>query len=132
MIEEAVKKATIEFPTDMSLRQTHRLIAYIAKILPANINYHFSQHINVGYLVGHEGFSKDLETAEITGRISRAEEPIVFDSFRFKHSEHDTSKFSLMQFLIVSNWEPEDYRPEVRKLWGDVRKLVNKYFRNGI
>jgi hypothetical protein len=30
---------------------------------------------------------------------------------------------------MVPDWELSDYRPEIRKLWKDVRQIVDEYFR---
>ncbi|GBE20134.1 MAG TPA: hypothetical protein ENG87_04845 [Candidatus Pacearchaeota archaeon] len=55
--------------------------------------------------------------------------PIAFDSFEFTPSKKDSSKLASIQFNMVPDWELDEYRPEVRKLWRNVREVVKQYFK---
>ncbi|MEK6879925.1 MAG: hypothetical protein AABY22_09975 [Nanoarchaeota archaeon] len=127
-IEEVVKKSTIKFPKNMSLNQAESLIVYIAKKLPAIVNYTISQQITDGYYTDSKEFFRSKGTAKIRGARNQSTKPFTFDSFTFKHSVRNNSTFSLMQFELTPDWELSEYRPEVRKLWDDIRKIINEYF----
>ncbi|MFH1310849.1 MAG: hypothetical protein ABIH65_00395 [Nanoarchaeota archaeon] len=127
-IEEVVKRTTIEFPQKISFSQVEDLIKHIAKELPANIHYDFLSHTDVGYSFGTEELVKNTLKSPVTGRIIKVKEPLIFGSFSFINSKQDIFSSSSMQFHLGHDWELEKYSPKVRKLWDDVKKIVDEYF----
>lgn len=128
-IEEIIAKTTIELPRSLTLEEAEKLINYIAKELPGNINYNASYYNSVFHGPDNGEISKQKGTANMTAIVNSLGNLAVFDSFQFKPPEEDTSKFSTIRFQIVPDWELSDYRPEVRQLWDEVREIVGQYFK---
>lgn len=130
-IEEIVEKTRIELPMPLSLKGAEKLLYYLAEELPANVSYQISHHKSI-YRPFRESGRKILKqdgTIVISGSISNLEKPFAFDFFQFRASDKgDTSKLSVIRFNLVPDWELSDYRPEVIKLWDDVKEKVRQYF----
>ena len=131
-IDEVVEKTRIELPRSLTLKEAEELIYYLAKELPANVNYQTSYYKSVFHSF-RESNKKILKqedgTVEINGSISNLEKPFAFDFFQFRASDKgDTSKLSVIAFHLVPGRELSEYRLEVRKLWDDVREKVGQYF----
>jgi len=123
-IDEIIKRATIELPCAITLDEAEKLIAYIAKQLPANINYKSSYFKSIAR--GQDGkMSIQDGTVNLEVTISSYKNHATCDTFQFGHSQQDISKFDAIIFQQVPGWDLSEYRPEVRELWGDVRKIVN-------
>jgi hypothetical protein len=45
-------------------------------------------------------------------------------------SDKDDSKYSAMRFDPIIGYSVSEHRPEVVKLWDDVRSVVEEYFKN--
>ena len=132
-IDEIVEKTTIELPMSLSLKGAEKLLYYLAKELPANVSYQILHHKSI-YRPFRESGRKILKqdgTIVISGSISNLEKPLAFDFFQLQASDKgrdDTSKLSVIKFNLVPGWELSEYRPEVIKLWDNVRVKVGQYF----
>lgn len=128
-IDEVIEKSTINFPRALALKEAEELIEHLAKKLPANIHYKVSRHKSIGYQEKDERVLKQEGTVNISATVINIKEPMSFDVCEFKPSMKDTSKLSSINFQLIPDYEIHDYRPEVIKLWGDVRKVVEDYFK---
>jgi len=141
-IDEIVEKATIKFPWDLTFEQSKGLIKYITIQLRGLITYEFLHSIKIGRQFGYPISSNEERMSNERGIIMLEEKisnekgvitlsspPFIFNNFKFKHSEKDTSRLSGIQFQLISDKKKlEDYRPEVRQLWDNTRKAVSDYF----
>jgi len=126
-IDEVISEAEIQFPISLSRSGAEELLRYIAVKLPGRVHYrtHYSRFIDPNDCSEPQTEGRALK---INGDISRVGSPMAFDTFYIEPSEEDTSKLEIMKFQLVPGWELGDYRPEVRELWADTRRLVNAYF----
>ena len=124
-IDEIIKKATIEFPRFLNLKEGEELLDYIAEKLPATIRYNASY---TGLL--NQGKSSKKYDPKISGSITSINTPMAFDNFEsFLVLKNDISKIKSLQFILVPDWEIGDYRKEVIQLWGEVRNIIGEYFK---
>ena len=126
-IDEVISEAEIQFPISLSRSGAEELLRYIAVKLPGRVHYrtHYSRFIDPNDCSELQIEGRALK---INGDISRVGSPMAFDTFYIEPSEEDTSKLEIMNFPLVPGWELRQYRPEVRELWADTRRLVNAYF----
>jgi len=127
-IEKVIEKATINFPRPLSLQETERVLEHVAKELPATITYHISAHKSLYHEAG--SVAKNDGTIRIRGSISNLQKPMTFDSFRSEPHRRETNFIASISFNLILGYDLEDYGPEVLKLWDDVRRVINQYFKN--
>jgi hypothetical protein len=128
-IEEIAKENTIEFPRPIGREGAENLLCYIAKELPANISSKIEYYKTFFYDQEKDGVLEDKGTLTVIANIHDLRENGGFDSFQSKSCGGDTSYISAIASQMVPDWELSDYRPEIRKLWKDVRQIVDEYFR---
>ena len=126
-IEEVMENATIHLPQPVSLEEFEGILEYIAKKLPANVNYQPSYFMNFYQRGNGEGISKQRGTVNVSGQIRSHREDMAFDSFQTNPSQADTSMIASLTFAVVPGWDLEDYRPETIKLRENIRKLISTY-----
>jgi len=130
-IDEVLGEAKIEFPRVLSLADAENLLGYVAKNMPAEIRHNSSYNITLA-LVESEKVAKLAGSVQISGSIADVKNGRAYDGFNFnKCSGANTPGLSGMTFDMVPGWKISEYRPEVRKLWGDVRRLVRECFDRG-
>lgn len=127
-IEEVLERSRIELPEKINLREAEKLLRYIAKKLPAEIQYTLLCN-KLLYRDKNKYFKSSFSfTPEINGRINYLKDSRAFDVFQFKSLKEDGSKLDIMQFQTVPEWELNEYRQEIKQLWDDTRKIVYEYF----
>jgi hypothetical protein len=124
-IDEVAKRSEILFPGHLNLKNTEKLLYYIAENLPGNVNYLIENYRNFRNQSGKS--IKERGTLKITANISDSKNPLGFDAAHFEPWSENTSYLSSLKFEIVPDWELSDYS-RVLPLWDDVRKLVGDYF----
>ena len=127
-LDDILEKSTIQFPEPLSLQEAQDLLQYIAENLPADIHYLASYH-SVFRTKDHKATKED-GTVDITGDIKRLDKDLAFDSFRMHPSDQDCTRMSALCFERIQGYELREYRPEVIRLWDDVRATIQKYFEN--
>lgn len=137
-IDEVIRRTTMELPQEIHIREVESILHRIAKDLPAIVNYCKQEYINLEYkrsrAVGCDNRVLDKRlvehgTASIVGTISSKKNPAAFDSFETQSGMADPSMVASIRFCMVPGWGIGDYRPEVRQLWDDTRKIVDSYFK---
>ena len=125
-IDEVMQRNTIEFDPPLILEDVEELLVYVAKHLPAKISYDacYGSYIN-GYSRNNKG--PRMQGGSVKGTI-RKKDDATFDQFEFELANKKPLSAGSMHFFTVPGWELNEYRPEVVKLWDDVRILVDKYF----
>lgn len=127
-IDDVLEKATIEFPRKLDLRNAENLLKSIAKDLHGNVRYTISEQKNIGYhIIESQDFQEKTINIQVNGSIDTKN--FVLGPFKLRTAENNYSSFSGINFQITPGWDIEDYRPEVIKLWDDVRKVVTNYFK---
>lgn len=127
-LDELTKKTTIDFPRPIRSQHAEDLLCYLSSHLPANVSGKIGYFINYIYDPETESSSEDKGTLKLSATVNSLKEAMAFDSFQSKPWEANTSYISAIEFQRVPDWELEEYRPEIRKLWDDVRECVGKYF----
>lgn len=127
-IDKLVEKTTIKFLKPLNLRNAEKLLLYISEHLPGTVNYHIEQHKSLSYNKEKKKSTKDNGTLTISTNISNSEKVMAFDFPQLIPWEKDSSYVSSIQFPRLSD-NLMDYRPEVQRLWDDVRKIVENYFK---
>ena len=128
------KRTLVEFPQALNLKETESLMRYVAKELPANISYRASYFMNfyhnpiAGERQREVKLEEDLGTISIVGTIRSLTNPMAFDSFEGANPNSQSEKIQALRFFMVPGWDFKDYRPEVVKLWEDVRAIIGNYF----
>ncbi len=125
-LDEVTEKTTIKFGKPLTQEGIEDLLLYIAKEMPANINYNASYHRSL-LRTGH-GIRGQKGSVTVSAQIVGCKNPLAFDCFESILLEGDSSKISAIAFNRVPGWELHDYRQEVRALWGQVREVVGRYF----
>ena len=125
-VDEVLTRTKIPFREPLSLEQTEQLMDYIARNLPANVNYHAGYFKKI-YPWSDGRISSDLGTVDLEGMIRSKRELMGFDSFRSEHGRN-TSQIVAIQFITIPEYELYEYRPEVVRLWNDVGAMVSKFF----
>ena len=113
MLDEIVKRSSINFPWGLTLEQTGELVKYIATKLPADINYSLS-----------------MKSKVLGGSISHKEKSLKFIPFQM-YSKKNESKLAGLRFPLSPEWEMGGRRPKEMELWDDVRAIIDDYFTNG-
>ena len=127
-LDEIAKEGTIEFPRPISREDAENLFCYIAKELPASISSHIDYYKSFSYNEERDKVLEDEGTLIVIASVSSLKKERGYDTFVSKPGDRDTSCISAIASQTVPGWELLDYRPEVRKLWKDVREVVNRYF----
>lgn len=124
-IEEVIESTRVPFSRSINLDKGKKLLKYIAANLPASISFRceyqgsFSDH--------YEG--KVLEYPGSIGLVATViDKKGASDTFVSFRADYGPSLIAGIVFSSVPGWDLENYRIEVRQLWDDVRKVVNKYF----
>jgi len=126
-LDDMLEKSTIRFPEPLTINETRKLLGYIAKTLPANINYHTSQHFSI--YAENKRVADEPGTPSVTGTIRSLKETFAADSFSSKPSDEDITRISSLRFSPMPGYELSEHRPEVVKLWKDVKTLAEAYFK---
>ncbi len=129
-ISEILKEAVIEFPRPIGREDSESLLCYLTRMLPANINGKIGYYLSFDHLNGE--IRRDNGTLEVSATISGHCSPssrLIFDTFTSQPFNEDSSYIKAISFALVPGWDLSDYGDERRKLWSDVRGLVNKYFK---
>lgn len=138
-IEEVIKHTTIEFPRLINLRESEKLIDYLAKKMPADIDYNLSFHKEICNDRCRKGtFIADTDvdiTATIRGdtRYFPASESCQFKKSidrpeLFAINKLSGIKLSAIKFVVIPNYELHNYSQETKCLWSKVRNVVKEYF----
>jgi|SRR3989344_1912032 len=117
----------IEFPQPLTLKRTKGLLKYLAINLPAEIRYTTESLETIYYIPEEFKTKRHQGSVSISGNIHDVRNHTL-DYFSTKHAECDTSRIKGLQFQLVPEWDLEEYRPEVRQLWQNVRTQVQNYF----
>jgi len=128
-IDELLKKTTINFPRAINLEESEKLLEYISEKLPGNINYVITYYKSFFYdeMAGKAGNSTG--TLNINANIKNSKEIMAFDNMGMLSSNEDVSKLSSIEFSKTPGWSIADYRPEIQRLWDNVRNIVDAYFK---
>lgn len=126
-LDEVLRKTIIEFPKPLSFGEMKELFEFIIEALPAKIRYKGSFH-NTLYLDQERGgVVEDLGTSSFTGHIQDVNKD-SFDAFETHPDQENSSKiFALRSSTVLNDGLESD--PRTIELWDDVRKVVNRYFK---
>lgn len=125
-IDDMLEKSTIRFPEPLTINEARKLLGYIAKTLPANINYYTSQHFSI--YAENKRVAEEPGTPSVTGTIRSLKETFAADSFSSVPAD-DTPKISSLRFSPIPGYELSEHSAEVVKLWKDVKTLAAAYFK---
>jgi len=124
-----LEKTTIKFPKPLNLKGSEKLLEYISKKLPGDVNYTVNYYSHFLYNKERKKSLKSNGTIGITANIISSKEAMAFWDTSMLSSNENLSRLSSMEFSKVPGWDIADYRPEVQGLWDDVRKIVEDYFK---
>ena len=126
--QNLIQRATITFPIALSLRGTEDLLQFVARNLPADINWQTHYFGNI-YHDGDRKLLRQYGTVSLSAMIRSLNNPMAFDSFESVHSRDDSSKIESLRAVLIPGYDlVSEYRVEAVKLWDDVRKQVSSYF----
>ena len=69
---------------------------------------------------------EDYSTPSVEGNIHDLKTH-AFDCFSSQTCEWDYTRISALRFTLVPGWDENEYRPEIRQLWADVRRIAQEY-----
>ena len=127
-MEELIKKTTIEFPRPVGLREFEKMLSYISESVPTDIDYRVSYYRNLRNHGSNRSSDREEGSVEVGGMIRLTRIPLALENFTTSTSKKDYRKIASMRFNLVPGIDEQDYMPQVRELWGDVRQAVQKYF----
>src|SRR3989344_3409174 len=114
------KAATINFQRSLSLEETHELLAYVTRHLPAHIDFYNEYHEQMEF----DKLIKEIVTLRgtliIKGTI-RNLETHVFDAFQSFPNPQSSDELLGLRFQTIPGYSLEEHQPEVRELWDEVR-----------
>lgn len=122
-------KTTIKFPKPLNLKGSEKLLKYISEKLPGDVNYTVNYYNHLLYDRERKKFVKSNGTLNITANIISSKEVMAFWDISMLSSDQNLSRLSSIEFAKVPGWDIGDYRPEVQRLWDDMRKIVENYFK---
>jgi len=123
-LENVFERSTIALPRPLSLDTAENLLSYLAKNLPARINYTASR-----IMYAMPDGSKQEGTASIGGMIARTE-PFAVDQFESIPYREDTSKIEAIRFPPIPGYDLSEHDAGTVQLWDDVRGLITKAYLN--
>jgi len=128
-IDQIIEETTIKLPKPLSLEETEKLMEYLAKQLPGDVNYNISANKSIIHGAEDEGLLKFDGTVGVKANI-KSHSSGAYEHFSCEPDEfaRDTSRISVIKFMTVPGWELFEYRKEVVGLWREVRNLVTQYF----
>lgn len=127
-MQDLIDRITIEFPGPLTLEQAEDLLEYIARELPANINYDPSQFRNFFHNPQTGKLEKQEGTARIVGSIINLKSAMGFNHFLTIPSERFCGAIEGLRFSLIPDFDLKDYEEEVVHLWDSVREHVHGYF----
>jgi len=135
-IENLDERLTLKLPRLIDRAEMEAVLEYVAKRLPADINYTVSYFADFRHDASNKGIykrklSRTLGTLTIAGTIRSLlrDNPMAFDTFQTQPAEREDGKVKAIAFMQVPGWDAKDYRKEVVQLWDDVRQEVANYFK---
>ncbi len=127
-MNDAYTRSNIEFPDRLSVEDTEELFFYIAKFLPGDVRYTLTREVIIRH-EGEDNIEEEYGTPKITANITSKNG----NTFEFGDLESilddDGVMISGFKFSLIPGYDIRDYEPSKIKLWDNVRKLVNKYFK---
>ncbi len=131
MSKNLIQRSVVEFPRALELKELEDLLVYVANHVPADINFRASYFGEITALNQNKK-GVDYGSSKVGGTIRSRKNLVAFDSFVTYPSHSDFQKISKIGSVREQDSEEEHYKPEVIKLWGDVRQAVQKYFEEKI
>lgn len=128
--EDVYERANIRFPKPLTLEKSEEMLKFVSAALPGEVRYEASYGVCVGRTFSAEdpdGLSERLGVS-LSGVINRREGDYAFDSFRCSNSERDLLSLVDLTFNVIPGYSLREHRPEVVRLWDDVRQHVRNYF----
>lgn len=128
--EDVYERASIRFPKPLTLEKTEEMLGFVSRALHGQIRYDVTYGVSVGarFSAEHPTGISDRMGVSLKGVITRREGDYSFDSFICENSERSSLLFSGVQFNVIPGYSLREHRPEVIKLWDDVRQSVDGYF----
>lgn len=141
-LDELTEKSTIEFEEYLTLEQTDELLKYLARELPAHINYTTEETKNLYLCHGEKEIKSETTKIKLTGTISpeiiksvvnvpnylietySLSSVFTCESDYFQEEE----KIKTLKFDLIPGKDLEEYDKEELKFWNAVREKVKKYF----
>jgi len=131
-LKEILEKTTIEFPRPIGREEAEKLLFYIAKNLPANVNTTIEYYMCYYPSADEDLIEKTKGTLKVSASVDCVRPIGLFDSFQSETWKEDMSYISSIAFQRDLGKELSDYEPEKIKLWDDVREVVEKYFKESL
>ena len=128
-LKEILEKTTIKFPRPIGREEAEKLLCYIANNLPANVSATTEYDMFYYHSLDEDLIEKTNGTLKVNAEVDSVKERGLFDSFESETWKEDMSYISSIAFQRARGSELSDYDPEKIKLWGGVREVVEKYFK---
>lgn len=123
-LERLIEKSTISLkPFNFAdLSSVENLLRNIAEMLPGRIDYQATYRKTL-----HDSREESSDgEKKLTGMISRQEGDYEFTSFSIIY-DFPGERFVELKFQTIPGYNLEEHRPGERKLWDDVRKIIEEY-----
>ena len=128
-VNELIERTTINFPRDISLDEARELLTYLAKNLPARMQYGKSQDFIIDS--DEEGSVREIPGTISLGGLMTSTDPdsLANEGFRFTHSDRDVTRAGEFRFSPIPGYDLEEHTPHSIKFWDDTREKIEEYFR---
>lgn len=136
-MQEIIEKANIEFPKPISVSDAEVLFMQIAKELPVRVDYAICRCSSSTIYPKCVRIVKNTEET-ISGRVTSCDPNfIVSDSFGTNLNYSSPPDDGLVRRILFdvdvgSVRDPSQFGSETLKLWDNVRKVVEQYFKLGL
>ncbi|MEK6885468.1 MAG: hypothetical protein AABX17_00720 [Nanoarchaeota archaeon] len=128
MEQKLIQRATIRFPRAVSLNETEDVLKFVAKKLPANVNWTSQYYKNI-FHTPERKFLTESGSVSLTAMITSLKTPFAVDTFETLRFDRDSSRIEGLRATLIPGYDLiSEYRSEAVQLWDNVRKQTKAYF----
>jgi hypothetical protein len=128
-IEDILQRTTIVFPVPIDFIKAEELLFYISEGIHGKVNYSIDCPISLVYNEKKEKSKIILRSRALGGVFIRSNKSVTSEFAKLITSDTESSKYSAIRFDPIIGYTVSEHRPEVVKLWDDVRSVVEEYFK---
>jgi hypothetical protein len=129
-MEDILKRTIITFPTSIGFVDTEKLLFHISEGIQGEVEYSVDCPKSFAYNEKEKKSKITLRDRALGGVFIRSNKSVTSEFVKLITSDTESTKYSAMRFDPIIGYSVSEHRPEVVKLWDDVRSVVEVYFKN--
>ena len=129
-MEDIIERTTITFPIPLDIARTEHLLLKISEGIQGEVKYRVERAKSFEYNEKEKKSKITLRDRALGGVFIRSNKSVTSEFVKLITSDTESTKYSAMRFDPIIGYSVSEHRPEVVKLWDDVRSVVEEYFKN--